>query len=270
MLLCHPGTFASSAACVAPARFSRDSSPLLSPCITHFSCSYLQAVAALEALGAAEDVRRVEESRTVRAGKGKGRNRRYVSRRGPLLVTATEDGEGVVRAFRNLPGVDVANVDRLNLLQLAPGGHVGRFVIWTQAAFARLEALYGTVATAAALKKGYTLPRPQMANADLARIINSAEVQKAIRPAIKDRQFARQKKNPLTNKKAMDKLNPYAAVHRKAEAAAAATRAAKKASAAAAKRAASTRTSQARRKASKAFYAAIAADEFVRPADVKA
>merc|ERR1719341_759353 len=32
------------------------------------------------------------------------------------------------------------------------------------------------------MKKGYTLPRPQMENADLARIINSTEVQSALRP----------------------------------------------------------------------------------------
>lgn len=224
-----------------------------------------EAVAALQKLGAAEDVKRVEDSRAVRAGKGKGRSRRYVSRRGPLLITASADGEGVVRAFRNLPGVDVANVDRLNLLQLAPGGHVGRFVIWTQAAFERLEALYGSVTVKAALKKGYSLPRAQMANADLARVINSAEVQKAIRPAIKDRQFARQKKNPLTNKKAMDKLNPYAAVVRKAEKAAQEARAKAKAT-----RPAGTRGSKARRAASLGFYRALASDEFVRPAAAKA
>jgi len=228
-----------------------------------------QAVAALEALGAAEDVRRVEESKAVRAGKGKGRSRRYVSRRGPLLVTAEADGEGVVRAFRNLPGVDVANVDRLNLLQLAPGGHVGRFVIWSAAAFARLEALYGTVTAKAAAKKGYSLPRPQMSMADLGRLINSNEVQAAIRPAIKDRQFARQKKNPLKNKRAMDKLNPYAAVIRKSEAAAAEARSKSKAGAASKKRV-STKTDKTRRNASKAFFRAIASNEFVRPADAKA
>lgn len=30
------------------------------------------------------------------------------------------------------------NVDKLNLLKLAPGGHLGRFCIWTQSAFDRL------------------------------------------------------------------------------------------------------------------------------------
>ena len=219
----------------------------------------------LEALGAAADVKRVEESKGVRAGKGKGRNRRYVSRRGPLLVTA--DGESdVARAFRNLAGVDIANVERLSLLQLAPGGHLGRFVIWTKAAFETLEKLYGTTSATAELKTGYALPRAHMANADLARIINSDEVQAVVRPAVKARTFARQKKNPLRNKKVMDKLNPYASEIRKQEAAAAAARAAAKGKAAAKKR--GTRGVAERRKASKAFFKALDSADFGRPADV--
>ena len=34
--------------------------------------------------------------------------------------------------------VDCIQVDALNLLKLAPGGHVGRFCIWTEAAFKKL------------------------------------------------------------------------------------------------------------------------------------
>lgn len=226
--------------------------------------SLSQAIKVLEAVGAAEDVRRVEESRSVRAGKGKGRNRRFVSRRGPLLVVASTDGEDVVKAFRNLPGVDVANVDRLNLLQLAPGGHVGRFCIWTKAAFERLGSLYGTFTVKSASKSGYLLPRPQMVNADLGRLINSNEIQAVIRPAIRERTWARQKKNPLKNKKAMDKLNPYAATIRKQEKAAAEARAKAKASKVKAKR-----SNKTQRAASKAFFRAVSSDEFVRPAEAK-
>ena len=47
------------------------------------------------------------------------------------------------RAFRNLPGVEVASVDRLNLLQLAPGGHLGRFCIWTKSAVEKLDKIFG-------------------------------------------------------------------------------------------------------------------------------
>ena len=65
------------------------------------------------------------------------RNRRYVLRKGPLVVFGND--EGISKAFRNLPGVEVTSVDRLNLLQLAPGGHVGRFCIWTKSAFEKLD-----------------------------------------------------------------------------------------------------------------------------------
>ena len=135
-----------------------------------------EAVSALSALGASADVERAKESKTLRAGKGKMRGRRYVSRRGPLLVVGAGESEAV-HAFRNLPGVDCVAVNQLNLLQLAPGGHLGRFVVWTQEAFGALEAMYGNGKAAAALKKGYVLPRAEMANADLGRLINSSEVQ---------------------------------------------------------------------------------------------
>lgn len=36
------------------------------------------------------------------------------------------------------------NVAHLNLLKVAPGGHVGRFCIWTESAFRRLDDIYGT------------------------------------------------------------------------------------------------------------------------------
>jgi len=31
-------------------------------------------------------------------------------------------------------GITLISVDRLNLLKIAPGGHVGRFLIWTESA----------------------------------------------------------------------------------------------------------------------------------------
>ena len=207
----------------------------------------------------------MEQSKAVRAGKGKGRNRRYISRRGPLLVTASADSAEVARAFRNLAGVDVAHVDRLSLLQLAPGGHMGRFVIWTKAAFSELEKLYGTAGSASERKSGYKLPRAVMANADLARIINSAEIQKVVRPAVKSRAFAKQKKNPLKNKKVMDKLNPYAKAIRAAEA----KKAASKAKVAASKRG-GTRGDAKRRAASKGFFRSMISAEHVRPDAPKA
>merc|ERR1712064_155565 len=75
-------------------------------------------------------------------GKGKLRNRRTVQKRGPLVIY--DNDQGLTKAFRNIPGVDTIQVDNLNLLKLAPGGHVGRFCIWTESAFKKLDGLYGT------------------------------------------------------------------------------------------------------------------------------
>jgi large subunit ribosomal protein L4e len=47
-------------------------------------------------------------------------------------------------SYMNILGVSLLSVERLNLLRLAPGGHVGRFVIWTESAFKKLDAIYGT------------------------------------------------------------------------------------------------------------------------------
>lgn len=49
-----------------------------------------------------------------------------------------------LRAFRNLPGVDFCNVHSLSILKLAPGGHIGRFVVWTKSAFEQLDGIFGT------------------------------------------------------------------------------------------------------------------------------
>ena len=112
-----------------------------------------QAVALLKSLNAYADVVKVSNSRKLRAGKGKLRNRRHRQRRGPLVVY--NEDNGIVKAFRNLPGVELVNVRTLNLLQLAPGGHLGRFVIWTAGAFALLDEVFGTFDKASTFKKDY-------------------------------------------------------------------------------------------------------------------
>lgn len=211
-----------------------------------------EAAKILARFGAGAEVEKARESKKMRAGKGKMRNRRYVSRRGPLVVYTEKTG--VEKAFRNLPGVELAQVDRLNLLQLAPGGHMGRFVIWTQGAFEKLDALFGNHETKATLKADYLLPRPVMANADLSRLINSTEVQTVVAPKQKRIRFVTHKKNPLKNLGAMVKLNPYAMK---------AKRDAIKASAGKAKRVVDKAAFKANKKASKAFYNALISDDFV-------
>ena len=167
------------------------------------------AIKVLKQIGAYDDAEKAKNSIGIRPGKGKMRNRRYISRKGPLVVFGTE-GAKIVKAFRNLPGVELCHVERLNLLKLAPGGHLGRFVIWTKSAFEKLESIYGSFEKPSEKKKGYVLPRAKMVNADLARIINSDEVQSVVNPIKDGSKRAVLKKNPLKNLNVMFKLNPYA------------------------------------------------------------
>merc|ERR1711976_905735 len=153
----------------------------------------------------------VNKIKKIRAGKGKMRNRRYVMRKGPLVIYS-DNNKKLVQAFRNIPGVDTCDVSRLNLLQLAPGGHLGRFIIWTEDAFEQLDSLYGTFTENSKEKKNYHIPRPIMTNADLVRIINSDEIQAVVRPKKEQTKNFTRKKNPLKNQNFMEKLNPYAKV----------------------------------------------------------
>jgi len=111
----------------------------------------------------------------------------------------------------------LADVNTLNLLQRAPGGHLGRFIVWTRRAFEKLNAIWGSQTRESTQKSGYTLPRPIMLNSDLTRIINSDEIQSKVRPAIKGVRRYTLKRNPLKNLGAMVKLNPYALAARRSE-----------------------------------------------------
>jgi len=171
------------------------------------------AVAFLRRNKAWADVARVYASRRMRAGKGKLRNRRYVQKLGPLVIY--DQDQGVTKAFRNIPGVDCIQVDNLNLLKLAPGGHVGRFCIWTEAAFKKLDGLYGTWKKASTSKAGWNLPQPKMANTDLSALLKSEAIRKVLRAPNRKVKRAVVKTNPLKNIRTMLQLNPYAAVQKK-------------------------------------------------------
>ncbi|CAD7671191.1 unnamed protein product [Nyctereutes procyonoides] len=123
---------------------------------------------------------KVYASQRMRAGKGKMRNHYCIQRRGPCIIYSEDNG--IIKAFRNTPGITLLHVSKLNFLKLAPGGHVGRFCIWTESAFCKLDdLLYGTWPKAASLKT----PRKKIHR----RVL---------------------KKNPLKNLRIMLKLNPYA------------------------------------------------------------
>jgi len=164
----------------------------------------------LTSFGAGPDLTKVRKSRHIRSGAGKYRNSRYVTGKGPLIIYGNET-EAVKRQARNLPGVDTCHVNRLNILQLAPGGHLGRFLIFTKDAFKALNTIFGTYRYNSLEKSGYRLNRNVMTCADLARIINSDQVQSKLRDIKTSvRVHDKTKKNPLNNKAMMLKLNPFA------------------------------------------------------------
>jgi len=200
-------------------------------------------LAVLNSFGAGEDLTKVRASKSIRSGHGRYRNSKYVMRKGPLIIH-DEDGDALKRSARNLPGVDTCNVHRLNILQLAPGGHLGRFVIFTEGAFRALNKVFGTNRYASDEKNGYHLNRSVMTCADLSRIINSDQVQSKLRETrVNVRAHDKTKKNPLRNTAIRNRLNPFAAQQKKLVAANDAKRAATRAAALKAKKSAAEKAS---------------------------
>ncbi|UPW01027.1 50S ribosomal protein L4 [Halorussus gelatinilyticus] len=89
-----------------------------------------EVVSFLEAVGADADIERAEENKSVRAGRGTTRGRKYKTPKSVLFVTSDEPS----KAARNLAGADVATAQELNAEDLAPGAHPGRLTVWTESA----------------------------------------------------------------------------------------------------------------------------------------
>lgn len=92
--------------------------------------------AAFAALGFTDELARASVKR-VRAGRGKTRGRKYQRAKGPLVVVADECK--ALKSARNIAGVDVVPVSRLNAKLLAPGCHAGRLTMFTQNAVEKLD-----------------------------------------------------------------------------------------------------------------------------------
>jgi len=134
---------------------------------------------------------------------------------GPCIIYKNDNG--IVKSFRNIPGVNLVPVESLNILRLAPGGAVGRFLIFTQDAAEALDSIYGNFSAGSSNKKGWSIPSAVIQNSDLKSMLQSEEIQSVINaPKKSDTQRRTMKKNPLTNIKAMLKLNPNAATMKRA------------------------------------------------------
>jgi large subunit ribosomal protein L4e len=88
-------------------------------------------------LGFNEELNKIKKSKKIRAGKGKRRGRKYKKKKGTLIII--KEDFGIVKASRNIPGIEIINIENLSIDKLAPGGMVGRLIIWTQAAFNELN-----------------------------------------------------------------------------------------------------------------------------------
>ncbi|MEF8774818.1 MAG: 50S ribosomal protein L4 [Haloarculaceae archaeon] len=84
----------------------------------------------LEGLGIDGDVERADEGRSIRAGRGKTRGRKYQEPSSILFVTSEEPS----RAARNLAGATVATAADVGAEDLAPGSDPGRLTVWTESA----------------------------------------------------------------------------------------------------------------------------------------
>lgn len=91
----------------------------------------------LTELGLEDDLIRVKKGKKIRAGKGKRRGRKYKGKKSILIVI--KDDFGIIKAARNIPGIDVVKFENLSILNLAPGGLPGRLILWAQSAFNELK-----------------------------------------------------------------------------------------------------------------------------------
>lgn len=91
---------------------------------------------ALMLLGLGKELQRVAE-RSIRAGSGKSRGRKYRKACGPLIVVS-EDCE-LSKSARNIMGVNVVNINDVDAGLLAPGCAPGRLTLFTKSAIEKLQ-----------------------------------------------------------------------------------------------------------------------------------
>jgi len=94
-------------------------------------------VSFLEKVDLKAELERVDARTKRNTGKRRLRGRAYRSGVGPLIVVTNDRGVG--KAAGGIPGVHVARVQDVSVLELAPGGVPGRLTIWTESAMGALE-----------------------------------------------------------------------------------------------------------------------------------
>jgi len=118
-------------------RFSVETLPVIVVDDVESISSTADAKKVLQNLGVWDDVERAATRKRIRSGKGKMRGRKYKVPKS-LLIVVSQHNVPAVRAFRNLPGVDVISADNLSVLHLAPGGVPGRLTIYSLSALTKI------------------------------------------------------------------------------------------------------------------------------------
>jgi len=86
---------------------------------------------ALDSLGLGKELERVKPKKQ-KAGRGKMRGRRASQKKGPVIIVAED--KGIIKAARNIAGVEATTLANLSVEMLAPGTHPGRIAVWTKSA----------------------------------------------------------------------------------------------------------------------------------------
>jgi large subunit ribosomal protein L4e len=91
----------------------------------------------MKKVGLYKDVERAKAKKTVRAGKGKARGRKYKTAKSIIFVTSKE-GCGLEKAVRNIEGVDVISFRNLSVESIAPAGKSARLAVFVEGAEKKL------------------------------------------------------------------------------------------------------------------------------------
>ncbi|MBT3408132.1 50S ribosomal protein L4 [Candidatus Woesearchaeota archaeon] len=83
-----------------------------------------------------DELKRVE-TRKIRAGHGKVRGRRYVTKSGPLIVV--DNDCDLKKSARNILGIEIVKVNQINAKLLAPGSQPGRLTLFTKSAIETMQ-----------------------------------------------------------------------------------------------------------------------------------
>jgi len=91
----------------------------------------------LNKFGFEEELNRISKIK-VRAGRGKLRNRRYIIKRGPLIVVSDED-DNLVKIANNIKGVEIVHIDFLLAKDFGMDINPGRIVLFTKNSLEQLK-----------------------------------------------------------------------------------------------------------------------------------